>query len=164
MKYIASCNAPIMGSGTNYIWIMKYECICKTIRVSRRGFFYYQSFHRKVLLRPLSRKGCESVFLSCDLDYLTHVFIYHSLEYGISVISWVNAFLLVMELPWPHFLPVESFSFRHFPPIAIQIHLTREFKKRVLASNVPCLANTFCPILSIKMSSTPARRVFTDCH
>lgn len=64
---------------------------------------------------------------------------------------------LVIEMPRPHFFQVESFGFRRVPFVATQIHLTREFKKRVLASSVPCLAITFCPVLSIKMSSTSCK-------
>lgn len=49
--------------------------------------FHFHSLHGKILLKHLSRKGYKDIFASFDLDSLTHVFICHSLAYGMSITS-----------------------------------------------------------------------------
>lgn len=114
--------------------MVRYARLHKRIHTWVECGFHYPSFHRKVLLKPLPRKGYKDVFASFSLDYLTHVLIYHSLVYGTSIISWVSAFLQVIEFPRLQFLQVQFLT--SAPSFATaQIHITQEFQKGPLASS-----------------------------
>lgn len=112
-------------------------------------------FHRKVLLKPLPRKGYKDVFASFSLDYLTHVLIYHSLVYGTSIIWWVSAFLQGIEFPRLQFFQVQFLT--SAPPFATaQIHITQEFQKGPLASSADLRPKHWFPLASVFFWTCPS--------